>query len=442
MENWDDVAKASLCPTCGAVIKYDPATGKISCSSCGGSYNPGTISLLSQLDVKDTADADESDDSTRREIVCDSCGAILITDENTSATFCAFCGSPSLITRRLTREFRPDMVLPFKVTKDQAKAKFLEWAKRCKYAPGDFTSAKNVEKLTGLYVPFWLIDAKCHAVGVGTGFKVEKHGQDVMRAQYSVERDMTFYVKRVPFDGSRAISDRLMEAIEPFDMAKLCSYTDDYIPGFYAERFDLTALDMAERIESRLSGYARNIAETVNAPYEDLKLRFGSSYVEDYSQLYALLPVWFMNYRYEGINYGFAVNGQTGEAAGDIPYSKYKKVFAVLRSSIGGAIGAIASVLVFIFSVATLVMNLSRENVSVGKYILLAACSVVAIYIFIRHILRAGRDAAFNATNPIDAAPIAEAYYDTTKSVSIEENDKFIGMEVFDVANCKWKPVC
>lgn len=442
MALYDDVAKASICPTCGAPIKYDPSSGRIRCSSCGGSYDPGTISLLSKSDIKDTGDANESDDSTRKEIVCDSCGAMLITDENTSATFCAFCGSPSLITRRLTREFRPDMVLPFKVTKDQAKAKFLEWAKGCKYAPGDFTSAKNVEKLTGLYVPFWLIDAKCHAVGVGTGYKVDKEGYEMRRAQYSVERDTTFYVKHVPFDGSKAISDRLMEAIEPFDMSELRAYSDDYLPGFFAERFDLTALDMAERIESRLSGYARNVAETVNAPYEDLRLRFGSSYVEDYRQLYALLPVWFMNYRYEGINYSFAVNGQTGEAAGDIPYSKYKKVFAVLRSSIGGVLGTLASVLVFILSVIAFVMNMSKENGSAGIYILTAACSIVASYFCIRHILRAGRDAAFTATNPIDTAPTAEAYYDTARSATVEEKDKFIGMEVFDVANGRWKPVC
>ncbi len=441
MAIWDDVAKASLCPTCGAPITYDPATGKIRCSSCGGSFAPGTIRLISQLDIKDSGEADEND-SARREIACDSCGAILVTDENTSATFCAFCGSHSLITRRLTREFRPDMVLPFKVTKEQAKAKFLEWAKGCRYAPNDFTSAKNVEKITGLYVPFWLIDAKCHAVGVGTGYKVEKKGYEMMRAQYSVERDTTFYVKRVPFDGSKAISDRLMEAIEPFDMSELKTYSDDYIPGFYAERFDLTAMDMADRIESRLSGYARNVAETVNAPYEDLRLRVGSSYVEDYRQLYALLPIWFLNYRYEGLNYSFAINGQTGEAAGDIPYSKYKKIFAVLRSSIGGSLGAIASVAVFILSVAAFVMQLSKENGTFGPFIFTALCSIVGAFLSVRHIMSKGRDAAFTATNPIDTAPTAEAYYDTAKSATVEEKDKFIGMEVFDVANGKWKPVC
>ena len=40
--------------------------------------------------------------------------------------------------------------------------------------------------------------------------------------------------------------------------------------------------------------------------------------------MYALLPVWFFNYKYNGKDYSFAVNGQTGSMFGELPVSKFK----------------------------------------------------------------------------------------------------------------------
>lgn len=422
MAVWDNVAKTSQCPGCGAPIRYDAKTKMVICDSCGSSYDPGTIRLLGKLDIKDQGAADEREED-KREIVCDSCGAILVTDENTSATECAFCGSPALVIRRLTREFRPDKIIPFTVTKDEAKDLFLSWAKKCKYAPNDFTSEEHVNKIKGLYVPFWLIDAKCHAVALGSAFNVADTPDAPVRVMHSIKRNVTFNVSKVPFDGSRAISDRLMEAIEPFDHSKLRDYSDDYIPGFYAERYDMTALEMADRIESRLSGYARQVARDIDTGYDTAELKVGSSYVEDYSQLYALLPVWFLNYRYEGINYSFAINGQTGEAAGDIPYSRMKKFLAI----VAGSWYWYALIAVMVALVIWL-KDLTFGDVFKPDMLILFISSILVTAILgftvLKKGLSASRDAAFFATNPIDSAPGVEQYFDTTKASAVEKDDK------------------
>lgn len=49
---------------------------------------------------------------------------------------------------------------------------------------------------------------------------------------------------------------------------------------------------------------------------------------------YALLPVWILNTTWNGNQYRFAMNGQTGKFIGDLPYDKslYKKYF--LRTAI------------------------------------------------------------------------------------------------------------
>ena len=41
---------------------------------------------------------------------------------------------------------------------------------------------------------------------------------------------------------------------------------------------------------------------------------------------YAMLPVWFLHYSYNGKDYDFCMNGQTGEVAGIPPVSRLKRI--------------------------------------------------------------------------------------------------------------------
>ena len=42
---------------------------------------------------------------------------------------------------------------------------------------------------------------------------------------------------------------------------------------------------------------------------------------------YALMPVWLLNTKWNGKNYLFSVNGQTGKLVGDLPIDKVKLAF-------------------------------------------------------------------------------------------------------------------
>lgn len=308
------------CPGCGQNIFFDAALGKLVCNYCGGAYDPQTKELSYRLEKKDREDADQQE-SENHEIVCNSCGSIVVTEKNTAATFCAVCGSPALVSRRLSKQFRPDFIIPFKVTREEAVDKFLKFASKRKFVPSSFRNKATLQKVTGLYVPFWLIDGTCHMKVRGEGRK-DRTDDAVDKFDVSVKYD--FKVKGVPFDGSKAISDRLMEAIEPFDYDELKPFSNSYLPGFYAERYDLTALDMSERITKRMDLYAGQYARVLCPEYDEFKVEQNESFADDLSQKYALLPVWFLNYEYRGFKYGFAVNGQTGEVDGDMPVSVMK----------------------------------------------------------------------------------------------------------------------
>ena len=272
-----------------------------------------------------------------------------------------------------------------------------------------------MEKLTGIYVPFWLIDATCHSSALGTGWEVYGETLNKTEAIYSISRDIKFDVKKVPFDGSKRISDRLMEAIEPFDYNDLKPFSDDYIPGYYAERYDISAVDMADRIEERLKSYGGQLMGYTKTKYDKVEYNLNDSYIEAISQSYALLPIWFMNYRYDGLNYSFAVNGQTGEVAGDIPFSKYKRFFAVLKVMWHIVLFALAVMALLIYII--LITGISRFSIGL---------TVVAPYYIIKYFYPKFadklRDTAFYATNPIDPVPQVEVYYDTEKKAVVEED--------------------
>ena len=126
MAIWDEKAaddRAQLaytqnCPSCGSKLVFEPESGFLKCSSCGSEYDPSMFDVLAALD--NIEDDEEPGDPSEMlegsaEFICNSCGASVITDATTSATFCRFCGNPVVMGTRLTKKFRPELIIPFKV---------------------------------------------------------------------------------------------------------------------------------------------------------------------------------------------------------------------------------------------------------------------------------------------------------------------------------------
>ena len=356
------MADTIKCPNCGSNLKFDPDTQKLGCDFCGASFDPSLFEdevkeLMSdkpspsvmqeqpsgtvpEEDVKtevseaigpsDEAAKAAAAGTTREgeqvEFVCNSCGARVVTDKNTSATFCAFCGSPALVGQRLTNEFKPQYMIPFKVSRKKAENAFLKWAGGGKWTPFGFVSKENVQKLTGLYVPFWLFDIKSHIDIEASAEDISYSGSYCTTKYYEVTRQGDVEWKNIPLDGETRIDDKLMEAIEPFDFGKMIPYDYDYIPGFYADRYDQDAQALAKRATERgIAGMDQVIKSSIGKKYDRHKITKNRSTITSMAANYALLPVWFMAYKYHNKMYYFAMNGQTGEVAGQVPVSTIKK---------------------------------------------------------------------------------------------------------------------
>ena len=383
------------CPYCGGSLVYSAKEQMLLCSFCGNAMTSEKIELLSQINAPDQGEADENDD--RQEIICNSCGAKISADKNTSATFCAFCGSPSLITQRLTKRFRPDYVIPFKITKEEALSRIREYAKNAKYAPRRFFTDKKIKNITGLYVPFWLMNSRCCMDVKGVGYK-----EDLKTThKYSVASYIDIGVKNVPFDGAINIRDQLMESIEPYDCSELIDYNGSYLQGYYAQRYDLSAQTLTDRILARLHRYSKEAAVESLKGYSRFEFYSSTVGIGELEQKYALFPVWLLTYEYGGLKYQIAVNGQTGKTDGNLPVDKVKKYLRLLWYYFvnililsSASIGIAAIVLLWKF------MAQSDPGVTVRVRIIgafcVAVCSLIAL-VFID--LRRDRESEFNKYN-------------------------------------------
>jgi len=262
--------------------------------------------------------------------VCNSCGAAVITDPNTAATFCAFCGSPTIIAERLVQERTPDFVLPFQYGKETAIDCFFEWCKGGRFTPVNFIKKENIEKMTGIYVPFWLFDSEADMNISAEGRKVSSsttgRSTYTTTSYYNIVRSRHVDWNRIPLDGATRIDDKLMEIVEPYDYVDLQPFDMKYLAGFFADKYDVPAEKLTERLNKRLASYLSTIFKDSTKSYNSVsKVTDNTRYYQPVFH-YALMPVWILNYKYLGKTYTFAMNGQTAKVAGEPPVSRVKLV--------------------------------------------------------------------------------------------------------------------
>lgn len=334
------------CPSCNAPITFKPSLGLFKCDYCDSEYKAE--------ELKTVEDATVSQEQLEVEYVsynCPDCGAQIIADETTSATFCLYCGNSSILKHKLSGEFKPHKIIPFKKEKSDAIMAFKNLSKGRPFIPKSFISEQNIEKITGLYIPFWLFDFKVNGVVQLSATKVKNWTNgDVHFTKtdfYDVFREGTFGYDMVPCDGSKKFNNDIMNSIEPYNYKEMIDYNPAYLSGFLAERYDVSKDEVFPEVRDRVlrSSEEQIIADA--AGYSTKQVVHKSLNATAVDTKYALLPVWMVNVKYKDKYYLFAMNGQTGEFIGDIPLDKSKawKYFFL----IGGGLSLVLILIAFVF---------------------------------------------------------------------------------------------
>lgn len=325
------------CPACGAPILYKPNLKKWKCDYCKSEftleemkkYNNASNEKNNIKEEVKTEKQKEKDNTNYYEYNCKDCGAKIIADENTAATFCVYCGNTAILKEKLSGKFAPDMIIPFKNEKEKAIEAFKSLNKGRPLMPNFFNDEKNIEKIKGVYIPFWLYDVKVNGEldATSTTSTTWTVGDTVYTKTdtYRLEREGEMSFNKIPVDGSTRFDNDIMNTIEPFNYSELEEYNHAYLSGFLAEKYDVDEETSFKDAEERSLNSARDtikddmgmgIKTIVNDTLASTKLL----------TKYVLLPVWMINVKYKDKFYTFAMNGQTGEFVGNIPVDK-KKAF-------------------------------------------------------------------------------------------------------------------
>ena len=363
------MAKKYSCKNCGAELYFEPKSGKLHCDYCGTDYDPAEYDFSAEEALSDDdtipqyseeggtgADADgqaATDESVSTDDLvvykCPHCGAEVITSKKTVATTCVYCNRAITLTGNVKGEFRPDYVLPFEKGRDEVEKAYRALCRSSILTPRKISSESTVEKIKGMYVPYWIysFDGKASAHIHAERVRTFISGQDEVTeiSNYELFEEGTGEFVRVPADAMKAMDNEMMDTIEPFDFSKLEKFNPAYLTGFYTQQWDETAAENEPRAKSRakdalsselmrhIGSYTTARVTSENFAWKDQKLEL------------VMIPVWMLYTEYKGEKYVFGMNGQTGKMMGSLPRDPMRLV------EIGAAIFIIVQIILMIIRI-------------------------------------------------------------------------------------------
>ncbi len=359
------------CPKCDGALEYNPAYDKMECPYCGSAFttheamahqrlqdnavkmtapsannntpiggwenNPYAQQAEPEQASKKSADANGQITMECNIYTCTACGAELAVNGVEASTFCAYCGQPTIVFSRVSKELMPKWVLPFRIQKEQAVNGIREKLNKGIFVP---KAIKNfeVEKVRGIYVPYFLFDVYYYdwqrlRGTVGSG----KH----RRTKYFV-REAECEFKKLTCDASKQLNDESSQRLEPFDLRLIKPFEPGYLSGFYSDRYDLDDKQLAGVAIGRSKElFDKEIVKSVSA--SNVHIVENNPKYQIRNAEYALLPAWFLTFRYKNEPYTMLVNGQTGKVVGAVPFDKTKLV------SMFVSLAVVASIIFTIF---------------------------------------------------------------------------------------------
>lgn len=321
------------------------------CKNCDGNmiYSPEKKSMFcpycDSLDSHQCKTSDEAD-----KMICPSCGGEFAPEEFDSTVQCPYCDSYIILDDRVQGQYLPRYVLPFQMGKEVCKKSLREKFKRYTFAPVDFLSEMRLNGIKGIYVPFWFFNYKTrdHFQGEGTKVKswVSGNNRYTETSYFNVVRDMDIDFEKIPADASVKMPDDVMDLMAPYDYGQLEEFKPEYLSGFFAEKYNMSAETIEPRAKQRMEKNAREIVRTTCKGYSSLKPIHEKVDIMGRTADYGLLPVWKYNYTYKGQNYPFYINGQNGKIVGNVPlsYGKLLAYSATLWISLMSILGLILGI--------------------------------------------------------------------------------------------------
>ena len=373
------------CENCGASLEFSPGQQRLTCPYCGHEQEigPGPARApsrqvqdgpwgdqailrdpatgralqwdashkapgLQELPLEQGLRRDQGSDLTEsvRTLSCPNCGAKIEVTTGSHASTCPFCATAVVTDTGTTRLLKPQGVLPFVITEDQAKAALESWLGNLWFAPSGLTAyARRGRRMSGIYSPFWTFDAATRSAYSGArgdwyyetvwvtqqvNGRSQRVAQQVRRTRWTpVSGQVARDFNDVLVLAASSLPRRITDALTPWDLSHLVPYQPEYLAGFLAEGYTIPLAAGHDIARQEMAGV---IAMDVRRAIGGNEQQIGSIQTRHEAETFKhiLLPVWTAAYRYGGKSYRFVVNGQSGRVQGERPWSVWKIAFAAI----------------------------------------------------------------------------------------------------------------
>lgn len=343
------------CPNCDGELVFNPSTQKYKCEYCASAFSQEALDQLQpaieeeRIEVPVSPDRAENSSQTGQEessagteeetdkegVVyhCPSCGAQIVTDETTAATFCYYCQNPVVLSGRVSGSFMPSKIIPFAIDKKQATEKFLEYVHSKKFVPKAFFNKNQIEKISGVYFPYWMVDLDVQGSiqAEGRYIRIWRSGDTeyTKTKVYSIEREGNIHLEDITRSALKKVNCKLSEGVLPYDVSKVQAFHMGYLSGFLAEKRDIERTELESGVLTEAKEYGEKLLSKTVKGYSSISVKSCHMNIQRENWDYIMLPVWTVTYKgKDGKLYYYSMNGQNGNVYGELPID-YKKVFGL-----------------------------------------------------------------------------------------------------------------
>ena len=359
------------CPKCGATdISLNTKTGKLRCNFCRHEFDPvkveGLETDISNLKGEILGSGTQDIDKSTEDIItlkCSSCGAEVVIDtKNSTQARCHWCRNKLSINEQIPNGAIPDVVLPFKLTKDEARKQIEEFVGRRKFfAHPKFRMEFTTENIMGAYFPYMIVDINSHAKLTGEGehevrsYTVgrDEHKETLYDADlYDVEREFDLTIEGLTVESSldklnnndKQKTNNIINSIMPFDTENCVKWDSNYLSGYTSEKRDTNVEQLKPLVQEQAKDIARYAAND-SLSFYDRGVKWNNEQLDIKGQQWksAYLPIWLYSYLQkkgdDNVLHYVAVNARTKETMGSVPIHMPKLIFiSICVELLGGLV--------------------------------------------------------------------------------------------------------
>lgn len=339
-----------ICTNCGAKLVFKPGTDSLNCEFCGALNKievdqNAVAEAKRELDYQYYVNNKDSYDNTTAvtTVKCQGCGAQTTFDPNVVSSQCDFCGSPLVSAEaHESKVVKPAGILPFKVTSKESKDLFKTWLKKLWFAPNALKKyAREAEKLSGVYIPYWTYDSDTTTDYRGergddyqTTETYYEDGQSKTRTVtktrwHSVSGRVSRFFDDILVPASDSLPRKYVDRLEPWDLENIVPYDTKYLSGLKSETYQVDLEGGFEIAKQKMvPAIKTDIRRDIGGDHQRISSFNTNYYSTTFKHL--LLPVWISAYRYKDKVYRYMINARTGEVTGERPWSVIKIILAIL----------------------------------------------------------------------------------------------------------------